>query len=275
MDIKKTEKKRGLKKALKILAAALAIVAATLAFVFFMHRFELIELPTPIEKLLGLYDGGESVLPGDEGKIYDALKNGTKYDDISVIYDVSAQDKYKLLDQTKEIQIYTFFNTVSFSDGENTKVQTNKIWREYDKYRIETYEKNTLVRLIICDGANVWVTDRSNGIEKTNAYGINDEFTIADQAGTVSLDDFINSETIDTFAASIIRSETDSLWYAELIRSDIPQREHFYVSLKYGIVVNCEIYHDGKLTYKLTTDRISDTLDGYECDYQELFKANE
>ncbi len=275
MDIKKAENNSRLRKAMKVLAAALAIVAATLAFVFFLHRFELIELPQPIEKLLGLSNDTESILPGDDGRIYDALKNGTQYDDISIVYDVSAQDKYELLDQTKEILIYTFFNTVSFSDGENTKIQTNKIWREYDKYRIETYEKSKLVRLIICDGVNVWITDTSNGIEKTNVYGRNDEFTIADQAGTVSLGDFINSSTVDTFAASIIRSETDSLWYAELIRSDIPQREHFYVSLKYGMVVNCEIYYNGDITYKLTTDYISDSLDGYECDYQELFAVTE
>ncbi len=257
-----------------IIAAIILSMAVIAAFFAVMFGFGLI---TPPNFLAGIFGANpnESILPGDDGKIYDAIKNGTKYDTISITYDLTSEDKYDILNRTKEAEVYTFFCNTLNRDGDTELSRQHKIWREHDKYRIESYEKGKLVRRIICDGRDIEINSYIEGnLVSSNLYGLTDEFSIADQAGTVALSDFISNPYEESFAASIIRTESSSLWYAELIRSDIPQKENIYLSLEFGITVNCEVFYDGELTYKLTTDLISPEIEGFDGNVENIFSIS-
>lgn len=257
------------------------IAAAVLVFTFFialMYEFELIELPDFVSGLLG-QPGVDTVevIPGDDGSIYDALMQKKAAPGVTVTRNINAADAAVFFTELKPSEEYSVFNRVTLYADNKSLVLRNKIWRQGMRYRIETYDvNNALLKTILCDGTNVYVTERAGENETGRIFPVSDGFTLEQQAGMPSVEDIRvllagssgeNSEPeqdIDNISVSLVRTAENSVYHVEYDYMNLLLHEQLYISLENGFVVHAETREtSGNLTYSLETDFMQTGITGY------------
>ncbi len=263
---------------LSVISIIAAAVLVFTVFVVLMYEFELIELPDFVSNLLG-QPGKDTVqvIPGDDGSIYDALMQRETVPGISVTRNINAADAAVFFTELQPSDEYSVFNRVTLYAGNKSLVYRNKIWRQGIRYRIETYDNHdALLKTIICDGENVYITDRTGEEETRRVFPVSDGFTLEQQAGMPSVEDIrvllagSGGETpetvriIDNISVSLVRTAENSVYHVEYDYMNLLLHEQLYISLENGFVVHAETREtSGNLTYSLDTDFMQTGITGY------------
>ncbi len=122
-----------------------------------------------------------------------------------------------------------------------------------DNYKIEIYSKdNILDRSIIKEGNYVSVSTEANKYEPQTYSST--EFSLFSEAGVPDPSTFLENIS-DQFTYSITDSEYGSLIYCSFQQAlgSYSQKEEYYISLEYGIVIKASCYENEKLIYSLET----------------------
>lgn len=253
------------------------IAAAVLVFAFFivlMARAGLIELPSFLSGFL-VQPGEETteVIPGDDGKIYEALAERKKTEGVAVTRDINAADAAVFFSSLQFSDEYSIFNRVTLYADEKSLTVRNKIWRQGALYRIETYDMNDILqKIVLCDGENVYVTAVSGGEKTKRVFPAGGEFTLEQQAGIPSAEDIralltgdaAGTADIENISVSLVRTAENSVYHVEYDYISLLLHEQLYISLENGFVVRAETREtSGKLTYSLETDFMHSGITGY------------
>jgi len=140
---------------MRLSTISLVVIAAVFffLFVFLLVKTGVVTLPEEISGFFGINsDKTEEVLPGDGGKIYEALRGGAVDDGTVLEYDISRADAGEALSIAPTVSEYTATLNYTYINGKDRSMRIVKIWRSGDKYRINRYSENYLEETIICDG---------------------------------------------------------------------------------------------------------------------------
>ena len=251
------------------------VAAAIVVFVFFavlMYNNGLLSLPGFITSLLGKPgDKTVTVLPGDDGAVYDALMHNETAEGVSVYRDLTDADAAGFFTELQPVDEYSLFNRVTLYEGNKSITYRNKIWRQGPRYRIEVYdEKNNPYKTIICDGVNVYLTLHTDHSDMMRVFPAGGEFTLEQQAGMPSIEDARaalgdgGGEDIDNVSVSLVRTPEASVYHVEYDYMRLLLHEQLYISLEYGFIVRAETTEtSGQLTYGLVTDFMQTGITGY------------
>lgn len=261
---------------LSVASLILFVLALLTVGMVMMFRTGLIALP---EWLSGDEDRPMEVLPGDDGMIFEALRNPGEYLDVAVTWDMSAEEVRHILLSHPALNEYAAENRVAIYGGHMQNTVTNKIWRSGDRYRLESFDSDgALQRVAICDGEKVMVTEYSSRTESVSGvFPISEEFSFENQAGMPDLTpvyrQWENGEDSQTdlvdLSAALARTAESNVYYLTYGYKDSSVTENVYLSLEYGLVVNAQSYDEGEKIYQLTTTSLEPSLDGF--DPEQLF----
>lgn len=266
------------------------VAAAALVFTVFMammYKSGLIKLPGFVTSLFGQAGVNTvEVIPGDDGRIYDALMQKGTVDGVSVSRNITAADAAVFFAELIPSAEYTVFNRYTLFSDASSVTYRNKIWRQGVRYRIETYDNNDkLIKTVICDGESVYVTEHAGEEVSSHTFPVNDSFTLEQQAGMLSVEDVRAAldntaadntvekpgETtgdvrdIGNVSVSLVRTVDSSVYRVEYDYTLFPLHEQLYISLEYGFIVHAETRETAAntLTYSLVTDFMQTGITGY------------
>lgn len=258
-------------KRMTVLSIISIIVVAVLIFAVFeviLYNNGLIEIPRFITKLLHLDNEITEIIPGDDGEIYEALKNNKSTDKVYLSRFITPEDIIEFFKNSSHANEYTLYNTVTYKSEEKTLFYKNKIWRQDNNYRIEQYdETGSLSKLIICDGSEISITSYgTENIKRTRIYNVNENFTLESEAGIPSLSSIktlLESSDITEPDIALLRTSDNSFYSVSFGYSDLTQREEYFISLETSIIMRVEIYENGHSVYSVATDFFETAITGY------------
>ncbi|MFA6948565.1 MAG: hypothetical protein WCQ72_06255 [Eubacteriales bacterium] len=260
-----------------MIAAALALL---LGFVFALYKIGAITLPEPLRVLIeGQGDGAiGDVTQSQSDEFFSALREG-KTEGMAVTYDISDDDYAKRIALAPFIDEYTAVIRVTVFDGETRSATICRVWRSGDKYRVDKYSGSDRISSAVCDGTQVAVTDYALYDEPvTRKFPINEDFSLAAQAGLPSLDDFLHDESATGKSISLIRSADRNVYS---VSYDIPVSDtgdsaaisnRLLISLEYGLCIGAESTLGSIGIYSAAATSVSEGLSAYNGDLSSIFR---
>jgi len=256
------------------LATAIMIAAAVAVFVLLLYglyKINMIKLPEPIEKLLGKAETEPPAIDfgGDEQRIYSALSAGdAQLEDYAVEYDVDHQVLLEALRDMDDAETFYLEAKLTYGDGQRALVRELKLLRDGEKYRAQIFDDSLpKPSLIVCDGEQIEFVDyAAGGREQRRLYPAGGDFSLEYQLGLPKLEEMLK-EGGDRLKVSLLRTESDNLYFIECDYPDRDMREVVYVSMRYGCIFSAEIYRGDALVYSLSTIRFEANPAKKESDF--------
>ncbi len=241
---------------LSVLSLVVIVAALLGLFVWGLYSIDVLVLPSFITDLFHIgEEENPEVIPGDEGAILQALKDHVPGVEVTVIPDPTSVDLASLLYEMPEHPRYTLVNYTLLKSGDSSLLCMNRVWRDGEKYRVETYSGDGAQKLItaICDGEVVSISDHR--YNTTARYPAGGDFTLSSQAGMPDIE-FTRGENAPELEIALIRSAKDNLYRCVFDYEELGQREELYISIEYGIVMRAESYVGEDLVYTLETESL-------------------
>lgn len=205
---------------------------------------------TPVD--IGNNDqNGKTVLPGDDEKIYNSI-SGESTDSVKLFPDITHEQVKTMLGSVSLPSSFCWYydNTIYSS---KKSISTSGILKmEGSDYRIEIYSnKNVLNKTVISEGDGVTI---QNNIDGTVSEFSKNSFDMFSEAGVPDISMFLSDDGFD-FDYTLIDSEFGSLIFASFTseKDGYSQKQEYYISLDYGIVVRADCYENDRIIYSLTT----------------------
>ncbi len=254
--MKKDDRKHSFLLSTLMLAAVVLSVAVLTLFI--LQRYEVIDLSGK-----GETPESESVIPGDEGRFLEALQNGSA-EGVTVTYDIGEQDVYALLKKNPPITCFYLANTFTYYGETKNASGSNKIWRDGDRFRIQTYEGDALVQTVVSDGRIVYVSQSTD--DTFFSFPYSEHFEVESYARMPRARDFFELPSVSDLSITLFRDESDTLYHVSYQDTALSQIERLFLSLEYGLVLKAESYADQKLVYSLETTEIHGDLSAFNTD---------
>lgn len=245
------------------LATAIMIAAAAAVFVFVLYglyKINMIRLPEAIERLIG---SSETQPPdidfgGDEQRIYASLSGAPAPSDEYVLeYNVDPAVLLEILRDTRPAEAFYMQAKITYTDGQSELTRELTLKRDGEKYRAQIYGDPASGKptLIVCDGNNLLYTDYSaGGREQSRIYPAGGDFSLEYQLGLPSVQKMLESGE-DNLSITLMRTESDNLYYVECDYPELGMRETVNISVKYGCILHAEIYRGDVIVYRMDTTR--------------------
>jgi|GEM_PF-3224042 len=240
------------------IAINVLIIAAVIFVVLFgLWKLKLITPPEMLTKFLQLEDGGkQTVLPGDKGKIYDSLKSRKKVKGIEVYPNITHDNLKAMIENIKPENNY-YWETMTTVFSKKESIKSKNIIRFYKgSYRIELYDSKNKLTKLIADNKTSTVVENAEGASQTFPSGT---LSLASQAGVAEMSKFLTLPQDASYHFTLVESDFGDLLNLTFDYSyeTYTQKEIYWISLDYGLVVRAETYENGELAYLLETEKLS------------------
>ncbi len=200
-------------------------------------------------------------------------ENDGFYEDFSSL-DTDLGDIFALYEENKS---YYHECTVTVFGKDGTKLERSKrILRDGDKYNIRTYNKNTLIETIKCDGKNVVIINETTG--KQNKAPLS-EFTVPMELASMPSHENLLSllkeygenkenSTLSDASFKLSRSRDMNILEIEIKYKDTEIAEKYLYYLNYGIIYSCESEpaDGGMKAYSMNTTYFDQNITSYISD---------
>lgn len=252
----KDERREKLLWRLSALSLGILVAGLVALFVWALDSIDVPVLPSFITEFFRSdEDEDKKELSDDEEAVILALKGENDHLETVMIPDPSTLNLASLLFDMPECSTYTLVNYTVLKSDTDYLMRMNKVWRDGEKYRVETYSADGKQRLTtaICDGINVSITDHL--YNTTALYPAGGGFTLSSQAGMPDIE-LTRGEDAPEIEVSLVRSAQANLYYCVFDYEQLGQREELYFSIEYGIVLRAESYVGDDVVYTLETESL-------------------
>ena len=241
-------------KKLRILIISIYIIILFLAIFLIFFK--------PINFFKIKNDFSTTVLPGDEGKIYDSLKSGkNEYDNITVYPMVSFDNvKNLILDIRPKDSFYWNYKYTIYS-GRKSLSQIGVLSFSDNVYNLKKYSSgNILVKSVTQNEKNTTVKTYTKGVENEKTFSGNTHSIFA-EAGVPVVETFLDVADKENYTFTLADSDFGKLLLVTFknTKGELSIIENYYISLDYGLVVRTESYENGVLVYLLETTLLSES----------------
>ena len=196
-------------------------------------------------------DSSEShtVLPGDGNILYDSLHD-TPTESVRVFPDITHARVKELLSSVVPPERYCWYYTSVLYSSVKSLSRTGILIFDSGDYKAEVYDDNNRLykSVSLRDGA---LYTEQNGAEKELPAGKSSVFS---EAGIPELSSFL-SDSGEDFSYTLSESDYGTLLYAvfSVEKGSYSQKQEYYISLDYGLVVRVDCYENDSLIYHLET----------------------
>lgn len=253
-----------LKNIFSIIFNIILVLALVLGLYYGMYRLKLVTLPQFLESL---FQSGKdinqiTVIPGDDGEIYQSLKRKESTQTVSIKTNLSHDNIKQLLKNISENTHYYWEAKVTlYSSGK--QLQTKSIIRRYESnFRIENY--NSAGTLLKAAADNKTTLTEKTFNPTTRSYSIKNyptgSMSMFLLAGVPDTNSFLEYGDSENALFSLIESDLGTLLCLEFEKAykQNTQKELYFISLDYGITVRAETYENDALVYLCETTALKD-----------------
>ena len=164
--------------------------------------------------------------------------------------------------------------TVTFFGADGTKFErVKRILRDGDKYNIRTYNKNTLIETIKCDGENTVIINETTGNRNVAPLSENtlplELASMPSHYNLLSLLEEYDSDkensALEDVSFDMSRSRDMNILEVKVRYKDNAMVETYQYYLNYGIIYGCEsAFEDGKMkAYSMNTTYFDPNISSY------------
>ena len=251
---------------LSVGSLALGVALLIVVFYFAMYKIGVIDLPPALSKLFS-GDGAYEIIPGDDGRIYEALngnKNALREGEL-LFYDIGDDDLNSLISNLSPNHEYTVEYRITQSDGKISSTKNVTVWRSGSKYRILTENPNGRTeRIILSSGTSTTITEYKNGVpERSYTVPSAEAFDISSETGIPSLKTALNSSYVTDLHIDFIRAAEHNIYRLKYVYSDLGTKEELCISFDLGIVLSADTYDGDTNVYSCRTVSVLNRLEGY------------
>lgn len=241
-----------------LVAFALLIVFA----IVFFSKTDFVSFSEFLESFINR-EQNVSLLPGDEGKIYEAITQGKYIPGIEIYSGITQENARELIlgIKGKNSYVWESKSTVYADTGNISSFCTI---RHYNgKYLAEMLDSEGKTKKTVYDNLlHTTVTSYERLANGERAQFPSGSLDIFSQSGIANVKEFLSLPQDKEYTISQVNSEWGSLLLVEFFYEDgnFMQKEAYYISLDYGLVLRAESYDGGALSYLLETISLSDEI---------------
>jgi hypothetical protein len=191
------------------------------------------------------------VLPGDEEKIYQSI-SGIPTDSVTLIPDITHQQVKELMSHLTVPDAFCWYYSHTLYSSKKSSTSSGILKMDEGSYRIESYTPDgVLTKTIVGEGDSISV---SNNLYSTVSEFPSSTTSVFVEAGVPDIQRFISDDGLD-FEYTLVNSDYGTLIFAEFVsdKNGYVQRQEYYISLDYGIVIKADCYENNNIIYALTT----------------------
>ena len=239
-------------------AVSMAVLVTVVAVLFALivvglRQMDLIRLPGFIEKLFYSGGGNPEILPGDDGRIYEALRGGGPGPE-AIAADIAEADARALLGKAGCPEaLHVRAESIYYDGGRPLREIKIEYYIKNDKFRYATHEDGQAQLLVINDGKNESVRHFAAGDATSGrapaSFGP-DSIPLAPDAAVYTRP----GGPVELVSSSLYNDGTYNVLLLILSHPSLSQTEELYVALDYGVVAAILTYSSaGALVYEYKT----------------------
>lgn len=227
-------------KIIDVILTLLVCVLLVIALVWFVHTFNVFELPDFIENIFA-----SDNVDSEKHDVFEenllALMETQQYLDGDYQFVSLTKDKaIQLLSSINPVTNFFWEVETDFVYGNDSRKQLHRIYKRGDQIRIDTIEDGEDLTTVYSDSAVVTVNNVTGNI---TMFSGDTDFEYDKIINIAALEYALNSDTVNDIA--IVESDGDKYIYAEIPKKDIDGVDKYFVSLDYGLVLSAASYIDG------------------------------
>ncbi len=256
-------KESKLQNILFILFNIVLAIALVLGLYVGLYKLRLVSLPQFLENIINHEQSNNNkvVIPGDDGKIYESLKNNQNSSTVSVQTNLTKDNIKQLLSGISTNTNYYWEANVKLFSGKDS-LSTKLIVRHHNGlFRVESYDKQGRLIKLAADNKKelkekIYDLQSEKYTIKSYATG---SMSLFAEAGVPDIKSFIDYGDSEKSVFSLINSDLGTLLSLEFENNykGYTHRELYFISLDYGIPVRAETYENDKLIYLCETTALT------------------
>lgn len=201
-----------------------------------------------------------TVLPGDGDTLYDSLHDSPA-DSVRIFPDITHDRVKELIRAVIPPERYCWYYTSVLYSTDGSLSRKGILIYDNGDYKNELYDgEDTLIKTVSLRDGELFVAQ--NGIETALSA---DSTTFFAESGISETASFLSEEG-EEFSYTLAESDYGTLLYADFTveKGAYRQRQEYYISLDYGMVVRADCYENDSLIYHLETNALYELSDSVE-----------
>lgn len=201
-----------------------------------------------------------TVLPGDGDSLYDSLHD-SPVESVRLFPDVTHDRVKELIAAVTPPERYCWYYASELYSTAGSLSRKGFMIYDNGDCKIEIYDSHdAVIKTVSRRDGNLYT--EQNGTETALSA---DSTTVFSEAGISDVSDFISDSGAD-FTYTLLESDYGTLLYADFTveKDTYSQRQEYYISLDYGVVVRADCYENGTRIYHLETTALYALSDSAE-----------
>lgn len=230
--------------------------AVIIALLWFVHTFNVFELPDFIESFFSTEKSSVEKKDEFEENLLKLLESES-YTEGEYKYVTLTSDKALQLLASISVSSDYFWEvetTVEYDD--DARVQLHKIYKQGNKVRFDTSDESTDFTTIISDVGSITVNNLTG--EQVKFSG-DTEFTYSRLINIAAMEHFLDSDNLNVNSIAVVEFENEKYLYVEIPKNGVSGIDKYFVSLDYGVVMYASSEIDGNQYFLQKTIR-------FDCD---------
>ena len=234
-----------------------AVFAVIICGAFYgLYTFGLVNLPKVITDYISPTQQTSELVPGYNDEVLSALKNPDElFEGVSVEQNITAESAFEILGELTVQNPISYTCTVSLVGADKELITQSFINIDGDTSIAKTYVDGKMTNTHTDDGLYISSHNASTG--KISRIGHSTVHNIYTSCGIPMIAAISAGISEKPHEISIARTDGENILYVEFNIPLLNQRECYFISLDYGILVRAESYENGVLIYSLVISNIS------------------
>lgn len=245
-----------IRKTVDVLITLIIVVLLVLAFIWFVHTFDVFELPSFITKII---DPVEEYTENDdefENELLSLLESEEYIRDEYTYLTVTLDKAEKLLSSVKHTTDYFWKVETSVKYGDDSRTQTHTIYKKGNSTRIDTEEYGGYITNIFANG-KCTVIDNITG--EVNEFGGDTDFAYSNIVNIAALDVILDKGTdVNVEQIALVDVDEEKYLYVEIPKKNVNGTDKYFISLTHGIIMYASSVIDGNEYFTQRTVKFDD-----------------
>lgn len=244
-------KKGTLQKIVDALFVLLIISVVFFALIWFVHAFDIFPIPKSIENLF-FSDNKNDTAINDDGKILELLPDSFQSGEHEYNFlTLTSEKASQLLSSLSKNDDSYFWEVETVSGiGKNKKTQTHRVYKKFDKVRVDTTDKITDTTTVFSDSVTVIM---NNITGESRIIRGDTEFAYDNIVNIAALDYLFSDNETQVKYIGVLDKDFERYLYVEIPKLVFESQDIYLVSLEHGVVMTASTEIKGETVFSQKT----------------------
>lgn len=246
------------RKVIDVLITVVIVVLIAFALLWFVHTFNVFELPLFIRRILEPDIEQVSTVDRSEADLLELIESEEYISGDYTYVSLTADKAKQLLRSVPQAESFYWNVETAMTYGGSVRTQKHFVYKQNDKIRVDTEEDGTMLTTVFADG-KVFSVNTTTGAR--SEFGGDTDFSYTNIINAAALEYFFNDEDAEVNYVAVVNVGDEQFLYVEIPKSSINGVDKYVVSLVHGTVMYASSVLDGieyftQKTVEFNTDSV-------------------